>query len=156
MVIDPDVQGGNDQQAGSSWPQESDFLHAQNEAIQLLQLVQEGEEGSSADGWDGVLPSGKRLERNADTGLWEAEGAIWVPETPSSVTDPQTTSECDLRLRLLVIAHAGGSGHRGEIPTLTALRQRYWWESLQKDVKVFVGDCLHALKWLGGLQSPGL
>ena len=50
--------------------------------------------------------------------------------------------DCDLRVRLCVIAHAGSSGHRGIAQTVRALR-KYYWPTMRPDVNKFCKQCLH-------------
>ena len=58
-------------------------------------------------------------------------GAAWIPD------------DCiDLKLRLLTIAHAGASGHRGADSTWHALREQFTWTDLREDVRSFVSSCL--------------
>ncbi len=47
-----------------------------------------------------------------------------------------------LRLRILVIVHSG-IGHRGFNSTYRALRSRFWWDQMGRDVKSFIKQCLH-------------
>jgi transposase InsO family protein len=49
----------------------------------------------------------------------------------------------NLKLRLCVIAHAGLAGHRGTESTYQALKGRFFWPKMYKDVKSFCQLCLH-------------
>ena len=67
---------------------------------------------------------------------------IWIPSQAG-----------DLQQRLLVVAHAGASGHFGADTTLSTLRQTFGWDTIESDVKVFVGNCLHCMA-VGGVRVP--
>ena len=63
-------------------------------------------------------------------GLLRKEGAVIVPRDHAA-----------LLMRLLVIAHAGLAGHRGEQATLSRLNGNFIWQGMQGDVKDFVKAC---------------
>jgi hypothetical protein len=69
--------------------------------------------------------------------------AVFVPATPA-----------DLRLRILVVAHAGAAGPRGIDVTLTQLRPRFWWPDWQDTVRSFIRECLLCVKTRGGGMIP--
>jgi transposase InsO family protein len=46
-----------------------------------------------------------------------------------------------LRLRILIVAHAGPAGHRGVTTTLSNILQCFWWESVEQDTRAFVRTC---------------
>ena len=48
-----------------------------------------------------------------------------------------------LRLRILVLAHAGAAGHFGRRRTEAAIRRYFTWPRLREDVARFVSACLH-------------
>jgi len=47
-----------------------------------------------------------------------------------------------LRERLFVAAHMGQGGHRGFDVTMKLLRERFYWESMEEDIKNFLEHCL--------------
>lgn len=62
-------------------------------------------------------------------------------------------------LRLLVIAelHSGGlCGHFGQDKTEALVRQRYYWPSLQRDVRKYVQSCMVCQRAKGQRQNTGL
>ena len=61
------------------------------------------------------------------SGLLVTKGAVWILE------------DCvDLKLRLLTIAHAGNSEHRGSYATWNALREAFTWTDLRDDTRSFI------------------
>ena len=85
-----------------------------------------------------------RWTRNQD-GLWcNTNGRVIIPQ-----------SDLHLRMRLVIIAHAGGhSGHVGQQVTLSLLRQHFTWPAIEKDVKSMCNECLHCLPVRGGKRIP--
>lgn len=78
-----------------------------------------------------------------DAGLLSIKGAAWVP------------NDCvDLKLRLLTIAHAGQSGHRGADSTYHALRERFIWTDMREDTRSFVSSCLLCVLSKSGDKVP--
>ena len=73
------------------------------------------------------------------------ENSIWIP-----------ASATDLQLRLCITAHTGPAGHRGMDATYRTLRDAYYWDTLQDDVRTFVRACIHCLSTVGGgkVQRP--
>jgi transposase InsO family protein len=59
-----------------------------------------------------------------------------------------------LRLRLCIVAHQGGAGHRGFATTLQSLRRFVWWPTMRVDVASFCKDCLQCLCTRGGHIIP--
>ena len=96
----------------------------------------------------------KRLVQKDEGGLWyTTKDQLWVPELqPREGSSPERHHF--LRPRLLVIAHMGAAGHRGEQATWTALFQKFWWPKLREDVQVFVRDCIQCVKVAGGRVIP--
>ena len=83
--------------------------------------------------------SGKGLLKN-DQGIYMTkEGAFYVPNIPPS-----------LRIRLMVVAHAGASGHRGMRTTRERLAAVFYWPDQGEQVDKFVRKCLVCLKTRGG------
>ena len=66
-------------------------------------------------------------------------GRIWIP-----------TEAVELQLRLIIIAHCGSAGHRGQHATLMPLESRFFWENMRSDVDEFLRQCLHCLPAKGG------
>ncbi len=83
-----------------------------------------------------------QLERS-DGLLTDAAGHIFVPANPPH-----------LRIRLLVIAHAGAAGHRGQQVTERDLKARFVWPQLGAQVRAFVAKCLLCCKTRGGKVVP--
>ncbi|RHY91839.1 hypothetical protein DYB35_013400 [Aphanomyces astaci] len=50
-----------------------------------------------------------------------------------------------MQLFLLVIAHAGAMGHRGQAATRAALTGTYSWRNVTEDVALFVRQCLKCM-----------
>ena len=68
-------------------------------------------------------------------GLWRSsKGALWIPDSDRS-----------MKLRILIAAHTGVAGHRGQAVTLANVRAKFFWKTLGEDVKSFVESCLHCL-----------
>jgi hypothetical protein len=60
-----------------------------------------------------------------------------------------------MKLRLLVIAHSGlGGGHQSINDTTNALKAKFYWKDMEKDVKSFVNLCLHCCPTKGGGKIP--
>jgi hypothetical protein len=68
-----------------------------------------------------VLPKNPKLF-DLEEGLFVKEGRIWIPTE-------------ELRVRIMVISHAGLSGHRGIQATLDSIRQHFIWEDMMEDVE---------------------
>ena len=82
------------------------------------------------------IPSNARLE----DGLWRMPAKrIWVPSQAHH-----------LQLTIMLVGHAGASGHRGVYATRAMVSEFYWWETLETDVKEFCQSCLLCLCTLGG------
>ena len=59
-----------------------------------------------------------------------------------------------VRVRLLVIAHAGAAGHRSISSTTEELEKRFFWANMRKDIKTFMQRCLLCVKTKGGGLVP--
>lgn len=70
-------------------------------------------------------------------------GHIWI-----------LSSDTDLKLLLLIIAHAGDAGHRGAETIFDALHVKYFWEGIRDDTRAFVSDCLHCVLAKCGNKVP--
>lgn len=85
-------------------------------SIQELRAAQREEE----------RPNGVELD---EKGLWvNGRGKIWVP--------------IQLRLHMLIISHYGLAGHKSVEGTITRLKEYMYWQGMEKDVEVFVMDCI--------------
>lgn len=80
--------------------------------------------------------------RNKD-GLVLSSGRVWIPDDADN-----------LKLRLLTIAHAGCSGHRGADPTWHAVHERFTWRNQRNDVRAFVSACLLCVLSKTGSKIP--
>ena len=123
------------------------------------------------DEWDGELTSPKDEEWPSGLQIKEAQQGVPAAEVPAGLTlsaedDLLRTEEGrvwvpgpqqgggTLRLRLLVVGHAGAAGHRGSELTQQELQARFWWPALEADVKTFTGVCLQCVKVAGGTTLP--
>jgi len=78
-----------------------------------------------------------KIKANLDldvNGVGRLNGVIWIP-----------ASAVDLQLTLLVIAHAGAMGHRGQAATKDALAEVFTWRGMAEDINLFVGHCLQCM-----------
>ena len=72
-------------------------------------------------------------ECNKVDGLWQtSKGAVWIPEQDSL-----------MKLRVLIAAHAGPAGHRGQAVSLANMTSRFVWKGMREDTQSFVNSCLH-------------
>lgn len=78
-----------------------------------------------------------------DSKLLRTKEAAWIPD-----------EAVELKLRLLTIAHAGSSGHRGVDPTWHALRSQFYWTDQREDVRNFVSACLLCMLAKSGNKVP--
>lgn len=76
-------------------------------------------------------------------GLLRINGAAWIPE-----------DAVDLKVRLLIIAHAGPAGHRGSESTATMLEEGFTWTGLRQDTADFVAGCLFCVLSKTGTKVP--
>lgn len=74
--------------------------------------------------------------------LRTSSGELWVPPSAS-----------EFQQRLRVIAHAGRSGHRGEVVALKTSKQFFFWPKKDRHVGAFVRLGLHCLR-TGGVVPP--
>lgn len=76
-------------------------------------------------------------------GLWRINNTAWIP------------AEADeLKVKLLVLAHAGAAGHRGSDATHAALSEEFTWIGMRKDVADFTDDCLLCIMARDGKRVP--
>jgi hypothetical protein len=84
-----------------------------------------------------------RLHRDEETDLMvSSTGQVYVPARHA------------LQLRVIVIAHAGSGGHRGQETTAKLVRERFCWDNMQEDCNKFVASCLHCTTSRGALGVP--
>jgi hypothetical protein len=74
--------------------------------------------------------------------LWMKGSQIFIPD------------QNNLRQRLMIVAHAGSSGHRRLQVALNSLSQNFYWDSLKHDLMEFVAQCLHCLSSKDGTKIP--
>jgi hypothetical protein len=82
-------------------------------------------------------------QADGEGGLWQRQGKVYVP-----------AGQHRLRARIMVVAHAGAAGHRGQRATLTLLRQRFHWPGMERDAREMVASCLLCAKTRGGQVQP--
>ena len=83
------------------------------------------------------------LQRDTD-GIWcNVSGQVFIP-----------SSALRLQQRLLVIAHAGVAGHRGQMVALQALRAKFVWQNMEQQVRQFVRNCSLCCKTRAGTVVP--
>ena len=87
---------------------------------------------------------GQTLHRNSDNLAVSKSGKIKIPIEAK-----------DLRIRLCIIAHAGGnSGHLGYQAALAKLGEYFVWPNMSRDMRDFCNNCLHCLPTKGGARIP--
>ena len=73
-------------------------------------------------------------------GVWRLpNGRIWIPAGAHK-----------LQLSILIVGHAGASGHRGAYATRASVAEFFYWASLDADVAEFCKTCLLCLSTIGG------
>jgi len=109
------------------WPKLSDIISSQQQyAVDSNEFVVDGVAFSLVDG---VFSS--------------TDNHLWIPE-----------ADHNLQLRLLIIAHAGSSGHHAIEATLNALKSRFLWKGMSSDVTKFCKLSLHCTVSQGGAVVP--
>ncbi len=51
----------------------------------------------------------------------------------------------EIQMKILVSAHCGASGHRGQESTENIVKEKYSWKTIPLDVGDFVKNCIHCL-----------
>ena len=74
---------------------------------------------------------------------YHQKGDVWLDDRGRVVIP---TEAVDMQTRLMVVAHAGAAGHRGQQTTMQALTVRYVWPDMKQQVWQFVRACLLCLK----------
>jgi transposase InsO family protein len=82
------------------------------------------------------------LNTNADGLLVNKDDRIFVPDSRA------------LRLRLFIGTHQGVGGHAAVDVSLAWLRARFWWPTMEADVRAAVAACSFCLKVKGGRVVP--
>jgi hypothetical protein len=101
------------------WPTQGELVE-----VQLADIASRDE--------DSTMPE---CSYDSTDGLYKTDkDQIWIPDQAA-----------ELQQRLLVVAHAGASGHFGEQATLSNLQRIFYWSSMESDVKVFMRACLHCI-----------
>jgi Integrase zinc binding domain len=78
-----------------------------------------------------IRPDGLKYELDL---LVDAGQRWWVPD-----------AAVELKLRILIAAHAGPAGHRGTEPTKLLIQRHFLWAGARKEVNGFVQCCLQCL-----------
>ncbi|MFI5421215.1 MAG: RNase H-like domain-containing protein, partial [Nitrososphaerales archaeon] len=89
-------------------------------------------------------------EAGTDSSLICVEGLYL--DTSRLIFIPPTASQ--LKLRILIIAHCGLSGHCGTQATLQNVRSRFYWKGVSDDASTFCRQCLHCTVNRGGKVVP--
>ena len=84
----------------------------------------------------------KNCSKDED-GIVRKDGKIWIPDDAN-----------ELKLKLLTIANAGESGHRGKDSTIDALKSEFTWDGLADEAREFVNDCLLCIIAKSGNRIP--
>ena len=88
-----------------------------------------GDDGSNCEAFANFCTShGGEFDYNER--VWKRNGKVIIPDT-------------DLRVKLMVLGHCQGGGHRGKRSTFDHLNSVVWWDTLESDVTSFVGECIH-------------
>jgi hypothetical protein len=115
---------GEDHPVEESWPEMTEILAAQRGMVQ--------------EAWTAL-------------GLRKVDGVLVAPEGPAVFIPAEPAH---LRVRLLLVGHAGAAGHRGIQTTRAVLRDRFWWPTIASDVDGFIRQCLLCVKSRGGDMVP--
>ena len=90
-------------------------------------------------------------EMVTELGLVRKDGYLWDPTGATRFVPPQPQH---LRVRLLLVGHAGAAGHRGIQGTQEIMGKRFWWPGMNKDIDKFIHQCLLCVKSRGGGMVP--
>jgi len=85
----------------------------------------------------------KKLEWNNTLKIWKYKNLVWIPHKAK-----------ELKIRIMVIAHAGTAGHKGIEITKMTLKKEFYWKTLNEDIEKFIQECLHCLTTTGGQKIP--
>lgn len=75
--------------------------------------------------------------------IQDDQKVIWIP-----------SDDDDLKIRILIAAHCGPSGHRAKSTTLRELLKHFYWKEADNCVDSFVKSCLHCLCTSSGKSIP--
>ena len=86
-----------------------------------------------------------REDSSLDTedNIRKLNGCIWIP-----------VNDVNLQMKLIVSSHCGVMGHRGKDATLSTLRENFYWKTMEKDVSVFIKECIHCIMTRSGKMVP--
>lgn len=126
-------------------------IQASRVRLQSLMLAPISPSLSESYEWPRPKDIIKCQPRNRPGKGWELRNSVWVNEK-GEIFIPREAKQ--LRLRILVAAHAGLAGHRGRDPTIANLEGRFWWQEMRKDAEDFVKSCLHCLTSDSGNTVP--
>jgi RNase H-like domain found in reverse transcriptase/Integrase zinc binding domain len=76
----------------------------------------------------------KRLDLKLKQSLLWMGDRVYVPR-----------SAVDVKMRLLIVAHCGRSGHRPYDETRGKLLQGFVWDNMNEDMQLFLRNCIHCL-----------
>ena len=78
-----------------------------------------------------------------DENLWKKQNQIWIPK-----------EDLELKLKIIVCSHCGTIGHRGMEATKSIILEKFWWETISKDVEELVRGCFHCIATRSGEIIP--
>ncbi|KAH9185665.1 hypothetical protein AeNC1_012358 [Aphanomyces euteiches] len=76
-------------------------------------------------------------------------GQIWIPDGLDESQPP-----CNIKIRIMILAHCGAAGHRGIDSTTQTISERYFWTDMASDVTRFCKQCFHCQKSAAGKVIP--
>lgn len=109
-------------------------------AVTRLRSVigQDGKQNADVLRWVGSL---KNAVFDYAERVWKVGDAVAIPDI------------LDMRIELIVMAHAYGAGHRGAETTSRLLEAVVYWPGIKDDVKKFVAGCIHCLEKTSSLLN---
>jgi hypothetical protein len=115
-----------------------------------------GEDHPPQESWprmEEVVEAQRRVSAatREELGLRMQEGILVAP-TGDAVFVPDNPPH--LRIRLMLVGHAGAAGHRGIRATQEVVTARFWWPNARCEVDKFVRQCLLCVKSRGGGMVP--
>ena len=81
----------------------------------------------------------------------EEERQGWVTGTGAGYVPP---GQHKLRTRIMMIAHCGAAGQRGQDTTLRLLAKSFFWPTMAADIKAFLHRCILCVKLRSGEVAP--
>lgn len=78
-----------------------------------------------------------------EDGVIKVDGRIWIPP-----------EDIELQLKVMVVSHCGGQGHRGQAATESTIREAFVWDNIKADVQEFVRGCIHCIVTRTGEVIP--